>query len=174
MLVPLSSTFQLNAAVAQRVRSQLLPTPRENVQLSLEAPELVLGAYLDASANAGETVDAQEREALAEAIKEGRLPDVAQAYALWREQGTGRIINAADWFSVFKAQQQQPALANGAGAGGPTNGVSDASNEEAQAGFAAALYQMANAGLIKSTTKKAEHIGKSIFDLPVVPDIVEE
>ncbi|KDN40160.1 hypothetical protein K437DRAFT_295902 [Tilletiaria anomala UBC 951] len=242
LLFPLSAIYYTGPSTALYLQRHLQSTPRANIQLALEAPELCFASALERfqasdlkppSLSASLDLTTHYAELNAAATCE-ILPDVAQMYALWLEVGDARVINLADWYNVFKQTLQQkrhfsrPSAAGGGGSEGagpggaagrgdaeagdtaidsdtlragvendpsvaafhglesiaPSRGhrprpgrlrqfIGDradmAEEREIQARFAMAIYQLASMGFVRGTQRKAEHVAKAIFDLPVLP-----
>lgn len=91
-----------------------MPSPRTDLQLALEIPELPLAANLDRFvAHKGPSSDPQEtrliegaRCALMQSASARIQPDVAVAYQLLMEQP--RLASLADWWGVFAQRVPSP------------------------------------------------------------------
>ncbi len=109
-------------------------------------------------------------------------PDVAVAFRLYRD--SGRLINLADWWSAFEqaAVDEEEGAEEVAKAGGKRKpGGSDDGMEvdeededgeddeddnprrRKQARFLRAVADLAHAGYVQPTSRKVEHVGKTIF-----------
>jgi Origin recognition complex winged helix C-terminal len=158
-MLPLADKFQLGLDAVEHARTVLCSTPRQNLQLALEAPEIIFASQLGS--------DLEGRGTELEIAAELRVvPDLSRAYGLWRERGSARLMNLADWYSVFKMTSVNSTKS------GPD--AEEQAGQEAQARFAGSLFQLATMGLIRSTKRKADHVAKTVFDLPVVMDPLAE
>jgi len=116
-------------------------------------------------------------------------PDVAVAFRLYRD--SGRIVNLADWWQAFEqaaADEEEGGDAQGTGAaraggkrkpGGSEDGMevdgkdgeeeddegdeNDTPRRRKQARFLRAVADLAHAGYVQPTSRKVEHVGKTIF-----------
>ncbi|PWN42835.1 hypothetical protein IE81DRAFT_109667 [Ceraceosorus guamensis] len=117
------------------------------------------------------------------------MPDVCVAYSLYRD--SGRMINLADWYDAFTQQvslpisssratfaddqqssRKRPSPASAGGENGQTEGPAgmEARPEDLdQVRFACAVNELASLGLLRRTRRKAEHVLKTIWDLPPAP-----
>lgn len=114
-------------------------------------------------------------------------PDAAVAFRLYRD--SGRLINLADWWQAFDQAAVDEEESAGVGKnevarergrrkpGGSDDGMEVDDEEEAesekdeddnprrrkQARFLRAVADLAHAGYVQPTSRKVEHVGKTIF-----------
>ena len=115
-------------------------------------------------------------------------PDAAVAFRLYRD--SGRLVNLADWWSAFEQAAVDEEAGDGGEAtatkgasakrkpGGSDNGMEvdgveeDAEGDEdeddnprrrKQARFLRAVADLAHAGYVQPSSRKAEHVSKTIF-----------
>ncbi|KAH9000613.1 origin recognition complex subunit 3 N-terminus-domain-containing protein [Lactarius hatsudake] len=129
----------------------LNPAPRASVVSALLQPQ----SFLPASHN-----DATPEERL----PIWKLPDASILFRRYLE--AGRMINVYDWYDSFSQaiESQRSHLSRGGGEG------SGADEEEwkmhVQARFMRALHTLDLIGLIKHTGRKADHVMRTVFDMP--------
>jgi origin recognition complex subunit 3 len=97
-----------------------------------------------------------------------KLPDASILFRRYLE--AGRMINVYDWYESFSQviESQRSHLAPTDG--GESNGHVDEDEEEwkmhVQARFVRALHTLDYVGLVKHTGRKAEHVMRTVFDVP--------
>ncbi|KAH9015607.1 origin recognition complex subunit 3 N-terminus-domain-containing protein [Lactarius pseudohatsudake] len=128
----------------------LNPAPRASVVSALLQPQ----SFLPASHN----------DATPERLPIWKLPDASIVFRRYLE--AGRMINVYDWYDSFSQaiESQRSHLSRGGGEG------SGADEEEwkmhVQARFMRALHTLDLIGLIKHTGRKADHVMRTVFDMP--------
>lgn len=127
----------------------LNPAPRASVVSALLQPQ----SFLPASQN----------DATPERLPIWKLPDASILFRRYLE--AGRMINVYDWYDSFSQaiESQRSHLSRGGDEGG-------ADEEEwkmhVQARFMRALHTLDLIGLIKHTGRKADHVMRTVFDMP--------
>jgi origin recognition complex subunit 3 len=100
-----------------------------------------------------------------------KLPDTSILFRRYLE--AGRMINVYDWYESFsqviESQRSHLVLADGAENAG--HGKEEEDDEEGwkmhvQARFVRALHTLDFVGLIKHTGRKAEHVMRTVYDVP--------
>ncbi|KAH9064536.1 origin recognition complex subunit 3 N-terminus-domain-containing protein [Lactarius vividus] len=128
----------------------LNPAPRASVVSALLQPQ----SFLPASHN----------DATPERLPIWKLPDASILFRRYLE--AGRMINVYDWYDSFSQaiESQRSHLSRGGDEG------SGADEEEwkmhVQARFMRALHTLDLIGLIKHTGRKADHVMRTVFDMP--------
>jgi origin recognition complex subunit 3 len=95
-----------------------------------------------------------------------KLPDASILFRRYLE--AGRMINVYDWYESFSQviESQRSHLAPPA----EENGHVDEEEEEwkmhVQARFVRALHTLDYVGLVKHTGRKAEHVMRTVYDVP--------
>ena len=96
-----------------------------------------------------------------------KLPDTSILFRRYLE--TGRMINVYDWYESFSQviESQRSHLAPTADSEGH---VDEGDDEEwkmhVQARFVRALHTLDFVGLVKHTGRKAEHVMRTVYDVP--------
>jgi origin recognition complex subunit 3 len=103
-----------------------------------------------------------------------KLPDASILFRRYLE--AGRMINVYDWYESFsqviESQRSHLAPADGHASGAAESGSHvDAEEDEewrmhVQARFIRALHTLDFVGLVKHTGRKAEHIMRTVYDVP--------
>ena len=97
------------------------------------------------------------------------LPDASILFRRYLE--AGRMINVYDWYESFSQviESQRSHLAPSAD-GGENGAQGDEDEEEwkmhVQARFMRALHTLDFVGLVKHTGRKAEHVMRTVYDVP--------
>jgi origin recognition complex subunit 3 len=98
-----------------------------------------------------------------------KLPDTSILFRRYLE--AGRMINVYDWYESFsqviESQRSHLATADG----GEKDGHGNEEDEEGwkmhvQARFVRALHTLDFVGLVKHTGRKAEHVMRTVYDVP--------
>ncbi|PWN50327.1 hypothetical protein IE53DRAFT_101491 [Violaceomyces palustris] len=214
----LDSIYVYNAS--HQLTTLLDPTPRSNLLLSLQEPNLLLDIVRRSSA-----LDQEELDLLLPSEDQGvPLPDVCRLYRLYRD--CGKLINLADWFDAFVASLQSEEVAKrkrGRAAeeesGATDSGGEDVGEQENEKGkgkrdverktgtikenheegrvddegkssrrstrsalkgrprtsakerkalqirFSLAVNELGKMGFLKTSRRKADHVGKTVWDL---------
>ena len=98
-----------------------------------------------------------------------KLPDASILFRRYLE--AGRLINVYDWYESFSQviESQRSHLAPAAD-GGENGAQGDDEEEEwkmhVQARFMRALHTLDFLGLVKHTGRKAEHVMRTVYDVP--------
>ena len=99
-----------------------------------------------------------------------KLPDTSILFRRYLE--AGRMINVYDWYESFSQviESQRSHLAPADGEEGDGRG-GDGEDEEGwkmhvQARFVRALHTLDFVGLVKHTGRKAEHVMRTVYDVP--------
>jgi origin recognition complex subunit 3 len=100
-----------------------------------------------------------------------KLPDASILFRRYLE--AGRMINVYDWYESFsqviESQRSHLAPADGVGEKSDDGHVDDEEEEwkmHVQARFVRALHTLDFVGLVKHTGRKAEHIMRTVYDVP--------
>jgi len=93
-----------------------------------------------------------------------KLPDVSILFRRYLE--AGRMINVYDWYESFsqviEAQRSHLAPADE----GERDGQEEEWKMHVQARFVRALHTLDHIGLVKHTGRKAEHVMRTVYDMP--------
>jgi origin recognition complex subunit 3 len=95
-----------------------------------------------------------------------KLPDASILFRRYLE--AGRMINVYDWYESF-SQVIESQRSHLAGDGGESDGQMTDEEEwkmHVQARFVRALHTLDFIGLIKQTGRKADHVMRTVYDLP--------
>ncbi|KAH9169541.1 origin recognition complex subunit 3 N-terminus-domain-containing protein [Lactarius sanguifluus] len=128
----------------------LNPAPRASVVSALLQPQ----SFLPVSHN----------DATPERLPIWKLPDASILFRRYLE--AGRMINVYDWYDSFSQaiESQRSHLSRGGDEG---SGVDEEEwKMHVQARFMRALHTLDLIGLIKHTGRKADHVMRTVFDMP--------
>ena len=149
---PRSAPYALHLASMTHSAAQMLnPAPRASIVSALLQPQ----SFLSASSN----------DATPQRLPIWKLPDASILFRRYLE--AGRMINVYDWYDSFSqaVESQRGQLFRDGGESG-----SGADEEEwkmhVQARFMRALHTLDLIGLIKHTGRKADHVMRTVFDMP--------
>lgn len=159
---------------ADPVSTVLEGASRANVLLALDAPTETLASMWATSRMASgqlqrDMAEWPEYEAHISEVDRLRtvqkdlelasVPDVCRLYALYKD--TGKFINLADWYEAF-VQSLEGDQKRMERAGIAIQGQNTAS---AQVRFSLAVNELAHMGLVGPTSRKVEHVGRTVWDL---------
>ena len=134
----------------------LNPAPRATIVSALLQPHNFLPS-------------AQDDPRMTQRVPIWKLPDVSILFRRYLE--AGRMINVYDWYESFSQviESQRSHLAP-ATDGGENGAQGDEEEEEwkmhVQARFMRALHTLNFVGLVKHTGRKAEHVMRTVYDVP--------
>lgn len=166
---------------ADAVLQLINPAPRMTIVNALLRPFEVVTAYEELSSNAAGDDDDVERQASPHVPELWELPDTSILFR--RYMDAGRMINVYDWYESFavalddqkREHVQQQAKGGRKGRGrhkGKTKQKELSAEEEEEwqtevhARFIRALHELDFMGFIKHTGRKADHVMRTIYDIP--------
>ena len=138
-------------------RPQMLnPAPRATIVSALLQPHTFLPPT-------------QGDSTMAQRVPIWKLPDASILFRRYLE--AGRMINVYDWYESFsqviESQRSHLAPATDGGEDGATKGDEEEEwKMHVQARFVRALHTLDFVGLVKHTGRKAEHVMRTVYDVP--------